>query len=957
MTDSPSADDSTPQDEPAPKLREVRYRHSPSFVAVLQELQSTLLVSTYQAGKLGAISAVDGRLHFSFHNFDQAMGVAIAERRIAVGAKGQIWMLDDNRQLAPSMAPPGRYDGCYLARTAHVTGGIHCHEMAFAGDGSPADELWVVNTLFSCLSTLHPEYSFVPRWRPPFISELAGQDRCHLNGLAMDGGRPQFVTVMSETDEPAGWRAKKETTGCVLDVASGAVVTRGLAMPHSPRWKHGRLWVLNSGFGAIETVDLATGRREAVAAMPGYTRGLAFCGPYAFVGLSRIRETAVFGGVPIAEHRSELKCGVGVVDLRSGQPVASLEFETGVEEIFDVQVLAGRRCVALCGPRPDMDDAQDVWLVPRPDQTERIVASARQLGQLRDPAAAVSSPPPATDGGTTTATAAEVRQWVEMALALQRDRRVGEAIELFQRAASARPQSAEIWNHLGNALQDAGRQEQALECYRQAVQAEPTFGPGLQNLGYVLVAQGRTDEGVARLSEAQRVAPTPVNHVLIATALPVIYESLADLQRRRQRLESEVQRLADEGVRVDATSSLVPTNFFAAYQGLDDRPLHANLGRIYQGVDATPLKRSDASRNRIRVGLLSAYFRDHTIGRLNVGRVERLPRDRFEVVVLSVGDHRDELAERFRRAADRFVPIPRNVATARQLIADEQLDLLLFTDVGMDALTYTLAFSRMAPVQAATWGHPVTTGSPTMDWFLSSELLETDEAREHYTERLLTPGTLGTYYYRPRLEGPAPSRRDLGLDDDRTLYLCPQTLFKFHPEFDEVLAGILRRDPRGQLALIEGRTANWTQQLKGRFERVMPDVTARIRWLPALPNRDFLHVLAGADVMLDPLHFGGGNTSYEALLAGTPIVTLPGEFLRSRITRALYAKMDWLDLVAETKDEYADLAVRLGTDTDYRKECRRTIAERAEVLYEDGREIDDLAASLETMVDRDRLGK
>ncbi len=229
-------------------------------------------------------------------------------------------------------------------------------------------ELWVVNTLFSCLCTLSEDFSFVPRWQPPFISAFQGQDRCHLNGLAMEHGRPRYVTMMAESDEPAGWRPTKSTSGCLMDIDSGQVVSRGMAMPHSPRVYQDRLFVLNSGLGALETVDVSTGQRDTVAIMPGYTRGLAFCGPFAFVGLSKIRETAVFGGVPIAESRDELKCGVCVVDLRSGQSVAYLEFETGVEEIFAVEVLPHVRCVSLTGPFPQQDGGSDVWVVPSPGQ-------------------------------------------------------------------------------------------------------------------------------------------------------------------------------------------------------------------------------------------------------------------------------------------------------------------------------------------------------------------------------------------------------------------------------------------------------------------------------------------------------------------------------------------------------------------------------------------------------------
>jgi predicted O-linked N-acetylglucosamine transferase (SPINDLY family) len=479
-------------------------------------------------------------------------------------------------------------------------------------------------------------------------------------------------------------------------------------------------------------------------------------------------------------------------------------------------------------------------------------------------------------------------------------------------------------------------------------------------LGYVLAAQGHTDEGVTSLRQAQQVHPADVNHVLIATAQPVVYESMDDLRERRESLERGVQRLADKGLSIDTTNTLVPTIFFAAYQGENDCDLNANLGGIYHGVDMCKGRRVEPTGSRLRVGFLSAYFRDHTIGRLNLGRVQHLPREQFEVVVLSVGLHEDEMAQAFRMASDKYLVVPREVAKARQLIADQQLDILFFTDVGMDALTYTLAFSRMAPLQCTTWGHPVTTGSPTMDYFLSSELLEMPSADAHYTEKLVRLPRLGTYYYRPRICSPAKTRSDFGLASDRRIYLCPQTLFKFHPEFDTILQGILDRDENGEVILIEGRTANWTSQLKERFGRVMPDVANRIRWLPAQQNQDFLHLLAVSDVILDPIHFGGGNSSYEALAVGTPVVTLPGPYLRSRITRALYAKMGLFTsshhtfrspmplLVVDSKDAYVDAAVTIARSGSG-LEVRKWIEANSDKLFEDDAEVQEFAQFLSEM--------
>lgn len=911
-----------PQDRPQAQpaggpYREVRYRHSREFADIVDRLRASLLISTYQAGKLVVVGTAEAGLHLSLHNFEQAMGLAVHPQQVAIGGRGVIWFLHNAREFAPRLDPPGRYDACYLARRSFITGNIHSHEIAWAGD-----ELWIVNTLFSCLCTLDDEFSFVPRWQPPFITELAGNDRCHLNGLALAEGRPAYVTVMAESNEPAGWRPVKADSGCILETAGGHAVARSLSMPHSPRVHGGRLWVLNSGCGTLELVDPRNGKRDVVVRMPGYTRGLAFCGDYAFVGLSRIRETAVFGGVPIAERRDELKCGVGVVDLRSGRMMAHLEFETGVEEIFDVQVLAGARCASITGPYPAQDDAKDVWVVPPPGQVPR-----RGRGETAKPA---DSPAPLSDD--------QVTGLVRTALEAQTAGRFAEAVEKLRRAATARPQSPHVHNHLGNAWQDFGRQDQAEACYRQALAVDESFVPAHQNLGYLLVNFGRLDEGLEHLERAQELRPADVNRVMLATALPVVYESVEDVSRRRQRLVQRVDRLLADGVSIDVAGAIVPTNFFAAYQGYDDCQLQRKLARLYRAPQPVEKGAITRRQGKIRVGFLSSHFCDHTIGRLNLGRVKLLDRDRFEVTLVSLGHHADPIAEEFRRSADRVVEPSGPLDTIRREIADLKLDVLLFADVGMNTTTYTLAMSRLAPVQCVTWGHPVTTGNPSMDYFVSGQWLETPQSDAHYTEQLVRLANLGTYYYRPKLVG-QKTRESFGLDTQRHLYLCPQTLFKMHPEFDAILAGILRRDPQGDLALIAGRQPQWTDLLRRRFERTMKDVAGRVHFLPAQPNADFLHLCAVADVLLDTIHFGGGNTSYEGLAVATPIVTLPGAYLRGRITQALYRKMGVMDCVVDSHEAYIDLAVRLGTEPQYRAAVSRKIEAAAGVLFEDPEEV------------------
>ena len=349
-----------PADSPRPAPVEFRYSQTDSFVAVLRELGASLLVSTYQANKLLAVRAAGSGLSTLVRTFDRPMGIAVNGNKVALGTRSQVWVLRDAPDIAPRVEPAGQHDACYLPRTCHVTGDIGVHELAWADD-----ELWVVNTRFSCLCTLHPDYSFIPHWRPPFITALTPDDRCHLNGLCVVDGRPRYVTALGTTDTPGGWRADKPRGGVLLDVPTGELLARGLCMPHSPRWHNGRMWLLESGTGRLLTAD-AGGRCEPVAEVAGFARGLALAGRYAFVGLSKIRPTSAMDGVPLADRRDELKCGVAVVDVRAGRVIASLDFQTAVEETFDVQLLPGVRFPEVIGFQ--QDTVNQTFVVPPGDQ-------------------------------------------------------------------------------------------------------------------------------------------------------------------------------------------------------------------------------------------------------------------------------------------------------------------------------------------------------------------------------------------------------------------------------------------------------------------------------------------------------------------------------------------------------------------------------------------------------------
>jgi predicted O-linked N-acetylglucosamine transferase (SPINDLY family) len=315
------------------------------------------------------------------------------------------------------------------------------------------------------------------------------------------------------------------------------------------------------------------------------------------------------------------------------------------------------------------------------------------------------------------------------------------------------------------------------------------------------------------------------------------------------------------------------------------------------------------------------------------GLIANLSRHEFDVTVFSIGPRDDQLGRSIRQLADHHVALPAFVPAARRLLEEAPQDVLFYPDLGMDPVSYGLALIRLAPVQCVTWGHPVTTGMDTMDYFLSSELLDPPGAKAHYAETLVRLKHLPICYDRPALPGPPPERARFGLPEDVHLYGCLQSLFKMHPEFDDLLGGILRRDERGLIILLEGPNPHWGELLRRRFATTLPDVAGRIRFLPPQPRESFLGLTAAVDVLLDPIHFGGGNTSYEALAFGVPVVTLPSPYLRGRITLALYGQMGVLDCVASDAAAYVDVAVRLGTDKDYRETICAKILAANSVLY------------------------
>ena len=356
-----------PSKAPKEKFALTSSRHFPDWLA---RMNVSVAFTTYQAGKLFFVGLKDRRLAVFERTFARCMGLGVSTDAASFVLATQYQLLRFDNVVSKGGAH-GAYDAVFAPHVAWITGDIDAHDVAISPDGRPI----FINTLFSCIATMSNGYSFRPLWRPPFISRLAAEDRCHLNGLALQDGRPRFVTIIAKSDVADGWREHRADGGMLMDVSSNELLLSGLSMPHSPRLHRGSVWLLNSGTGELGFLDHNAQKFVAVAFCPGYARGLAFIGQYAVVGLSLARENRTFQGLPLegalASRGAEPRCGLLVIDTKTGDTVEWLRIEGVVRELFDVAVLPGIRNPSAIGFMTD-----EIQRVISIDTDEPVVLSA-----------------------------------------------------------------------------------------------------------------------------------------------------------------------------------------------------------------------------------------------------------------------------------------------------------------------------------------------------------------------------------------------------------------------------------------------------------------------------------------------------------------------------------------------------------------------------------------------------
>ena len=536
--------------------------------------------------------------------------------------------------------------------------------------------------------------------------------------------------------------------------------------------------------------------------------------------------------------------------------------------------------------------------------------------------------------------------------------RYKEAIVPYRQALDLAPDLVDAHNGLGCALMIQFEFESAAACFQQALTLNPDHAEAHCNLGLAFANQNKLDEAIDCFQKALQLKPDLSEaywHSQIV--LPILYDTPNQISFWRQRLcrglnnlipsvslntfESKKQAL----VRIKRS---VSNFFYLSYQGLNDRGLQRKLGKFIHTVVAAnypqwarPLPMPPLTdTGKIRIGYLSGHFRTHSVAKTTIGWLKNCDQQRFEIYSYHIGLDTDSVTQQVQSYSDSFYQsYDNNIETVCQQIIADRLHILVFTDIGMIPETTPIAGLRLAPVQCVTWGHPITSGLPTIDYYLSSDLMEPENAQSHYSEKLVRLPNIGVCYEKPSIPELTKTRADFQLREDAIVYLSCQSLFKYLPQFDDIFAQIAQRVPQSQFAFLSSHSTTITAQFKTRLGRAFANFGLNSEdycvFLPRQTQVDYFNLNLVANIFLDTFSWSGCNTAIEAIAFGLPVVTCPGKFMRSRHAYAILKMMGVCETIAQNETEYIEIAVRLGLEPDWRQDMVQKLYKHHSLLYDD----------------------
>lgn len=541
--------------------------------------------------------------------------------------------------------------------------------------------------------------------------------------------------------------------------------------------------------------------------------------------------------------------------------------------------------------------------------------------------------------------------WNQLGSLYQAQAKLVEAEKCYQKSTEFQPDSFDAYLGLGHTLIARGKMKDAEKALRRALCLNPNHIQALHSLAYSLKEQNRHAEATSVYRHACSSQPDNLKAFIGAhLTLPAVYSSTAELFAARNRYAEGLKALHDHTKNLLKTKSkellsgLNWTNFYLAYQGEDDKPMQmeyahfiANILQIAAPDLMQPIQKNQtAGQRRWRIGFLSSFMRNCTVGSYFKSWVTLLNKELFEIYCYQIGNTQDQVTQEFIHASDCYKYLAGDADYIGRQVKQDCLDILVYPEVGMDPVILILAAMRLAPIQCTAWGHPVTTGHANMDYFFSSALMEPENAQAHYSEQLILLEGIGTCYSKPVLPSPA-RRHDFSLPEKRILYLCPQSLYKIHPDNDRLLLEILARNKNASLVFFQAMDISITHAFIKRIEAILNEAgiekTGQIKMLPRMEHANYLQVNMLCDAMLDTLHWSGGNTTLDALACGLPVVTMPGKFMRGRQSYGMLKYMELHELIAHNQQEYIEIAIKLGTDHTWRQQISQRITKSCNLIF------------------------
>lgn len=538
---------------------------------------------------------------------------------------------------------------------------------------------------------------------------------------------------------------------------------------------------------------------------------------------------------------------------------------------------------------------------------------------------------------------------LELCHQLYRVNKYKEAIKKYHEFLEKNLGDAELYFNLSQCFRHLHRIEESISTLQEGIRSYPRNAQLHFYLIQSLQQSGKTKDAISAAETASELLPDEyVFKILKNLIVPIIYTTPEEIPFYRNQFVQGLQDLIQQTSlktheeKINALTGIsCVTNFYLVYQANNDRDLQRQYGNLVHQITAAnypkwvePLAIPPIQENqKIRVGYISAYLHAYSGTYWLLGWLHQSASENFEIYCYYTGNTPDPITQKFQEYSDVFHHIPGNLEAVCQQILDDKVHILVFPEIGMDAPTIPIASLRLAPVQCTAWGHPVTSGLPTIDYYLSSELMEPENAQEHYTETLVRLPNLAISYPQPDIPALTKTRSDFGLRDDAVVYLCCQAPFKYLPQHDFIFTEIARRVPQAQFIFI--RADNLKPRLQGAFAAAGLRSEDYCVFLPVQARLDYLMLNLLCDVYLDSFGFSGGNTTLDALACNLPIVTCPGEFMRGRLSYAMLRRLGLSETIAQDEAEYIDIAVRLGLEPVWRDRIVQYTAEHHDCLYND----------------------